>query len=122
MVFDAAASEPVNAAELICVKSPAAARETQAMTTSLRMLLCAHRSGGFSAPDPPEDGDHERESSRADEKSAHLAGVGVEQDVTGDRHAERDAADLSVEANRPRVAARIRIALRAIRESTRSLE
>src|SRR6266487_910231 len=122
MVFDGAASEPVNAAELSCVKSPATASERQAVTISLRMPLCAHRSRSFFAPDPAEDGDHERESRHADEKSAHLAGVGVEQDVTGDRHAERDAADLSVETNRPWVAARIRIAFRAIRESARSLE
>src|SRR5256885_3015465 len=86
------------------------------MTTSLRMKLCAQRGGRFLAPDPPQDGDQKRESCHADEEAAHLAGVRIEEDVTGDRHAGRDATDLSREANRPGVAARIRIALGAIRE------
>src|SRR6266700_1050285 len=58
MVFDGAASEPVNAAELSCVKSPATASERQAVTISLRMPLCAHRSRSFFAPELLEDVDY----------------------------------------------------------------
>src|SRR5437868_15509187 len=111
MLFPGAAIEPVNAAELSCVKRPAAASERHAMTTSLRMKLCAHRGGRFLAPDPPQDGDQKRESCHADEEAAHHAGVRIKEDVTGDRHVEGDASGLSGEANRPRAPDGIRTAI-----------
>src|ERR1700675_279179 len=114
MPFDGAASEPVNAAELSCVKSPAAASERQAVTTSLRMGLRADRRGRLLAPDPPQHPHQQRETCQTDEEPAHLAGVGVEQDVAGDRYGERDTADLARQPNRPGVAPGVRIALRAI--------
>src|SRR5439155_1247436 len=122
MPFEAVASEPVNAAELSCVKRPAAASERQAVTTSLRMDLRADGRGRLFAPDPPQHRDQQRETRQADEEAAHFACVGVEQDVAGDRHGERDAADLARQPNRPGVAPGIRIALRAICEPVGSLE
>src|SRR6266550_7347783 len=100
MPFDGAASEPVNAAELSCVKRPAAASERQAVTTSLRMELRADGRGRLLAPDPPHHPHEQGETRQADEEAAHLAGVGVEEDVAGDRHGERDAADLARQPNR----------------------
>src|SRR5947207_3115438 len=101
MPFEGAASEPVKAAALSCVKNPAAASERQAMTTSLRMGLRADGRGRLLAPDPPQHADQQRETGQADEKAAHLAGMGVEEDVTGERHAERDASNLGRKPNRP---------------------
>src|ERR1700675_3828828 len=103
MLFEGRAVEPVNAAELSCVKPPAAARQRQAGTRSLRMCLRAERRDRLLPPDPEQQSEHERQSCQADQRAADFAGVRVEQDVARDRNAERDAAHLARKTNCPGV-------------------
>src|SRR6476661_6250474 len=116
MLFEGRAVEPVNAAELSWVNPPTAARQRQAVTMSLRIGLRAERRDRLLPPDPAQHCEHQHQRHQTDEGATHFASVCVEQDVARDRHAERDAADLAGKANRPGVAPRIRIALRAICE------
>src|SRR2546423_12787457 len=95
MPLPATEVERVKAAALKPAPSPSAARQRQPTTTSFRIGLRACRRDRLLSPDPPEQPGEQEDGSESDQSAAHLARMGVHEDVAGDGNAECDATDLT---------------------------